>query len=135
MPVYDTTGPYSDPDVAIDVEKGLARDRTAWVKERGGVEEYDGRDVKPEDNGNVSGKHAARVYPVVNKPLRAVSPSSPSPLWGGSASEASRGGGRSNSNGSTPTLCPLPTTGEGNGESVRPLPSWSGRGAASSPRR
>src|SRR5437667_12038949 len=53
FPVYDTTGPYSDPDVAIDVEKGLARPRIAWVKERGGVEEYQGRDIKPVDNGNV----------------------------------------------------------------------------------
>ena len=41
--------------------------RTAWVKERGGVEEYDGRAIKPEDNGNVSGKHAAREYPTVNR--------------------------------------------------------------------
>src|SRR5438874_2236368 len=37
LPVYDTTGPYSDPDVAIDVEKGLPRPRIAWVKERAGV--------------------------------------------------------------------------------------------------
>ena len=44
LPVYDTTGPYTDPNVEIDVEKGLARARTDWVKERGGVEEYDGRD-------------------------------------------------------------------------------------------
>ena len=51
VPVYDTSGPYSDPDITIDVEAGLARPRTAWVKERGGVEEYEGRDVKPEDNG------------------------------------------------------------------------------------
>ncbi len=42
LPVYDTTGVYSDPDVAIDVEKGLARTRIEWVKERGGVEQYDG---------------------------------------------------------------------------------------------
>src|SRR5205807_7296006 len=42
VPVYDTTGPYTDPDVTIDVEHGLTRARTAWVKERGGVEEYDG---------------------------------------------------------------------------------------------
>src|SRR5262245_30366642 len=72
LPVYDTTGPYTDPDVAIDVEKGLRRHRTAWVKERGGVEEYDGRIIKPEDNGNVSGKHLAREYPVVNRPLRGL---------------------------------------------------------------
>ena len=72
VPVYDTTGPYTDPNVEIDVEKGLARDRKAWVKERGGVEEYDGREIKPEDNGNVGEKHAARVYPVVNRPLRGL---------------------------------------------------------------
>ena len=56
----------------IDVEKGLARGRTAWVRERGGVEEYDGRSVKPEDNGNVGEKHAAREYPTVNRPLRGL---------------------------------------------------------------
>ncbi|CAK9039446.1 Phosphomethylpyrimidine synthase (Hydroxymethylpyrimidine phosphate synthase) (HMP-P synthase) (HMP-phosphate synthase) (HMPP synthase) (Thiamine biosynthesis protein ThiC) [Durusdinium trenchii] len=70
VPVYDTSGPYTDPDVTIDVEKGLARTRTAWIKERGAVEEYDGRDVKPEDNGGASGKHLAREFPVRNKPLR-----------------------------------------------------------------
>ena len=37
VPVYDTTGPYTDPDAVIDVEQGLPRRRTAWVKERGGV--------------------------------------------------------------------------------------------------
>jgi phosphomethylpyrimidine synthase len=72
LPVYDTTGPYSDPDVVIDVEKGLSRRRTQWVLERGGVEEYEGRHVKPEDNGNVSGSHMAREYPVENRPLRGV---------------------------------------------------------------
>ena len=40
VPVYDTTGPYTDPDVTIDVEQGLARSRVEWVRERGGVEEY-----------------------------------------------------------------------------------------------
>src|SRR5436305_1633251 len=48
LPVYDTTGPYTDSDVAIDVEKGLSRRRTEWVKERGGVEEYEGREIKAE---------------------------------------------------------------------------------------
>src|SRR5271165_1592020 len=50
LPVYDTSGPYTDPAVTIDVNAGLARNRLAWVKERGGVEEYEGRDIKPEDN-------------------------------------------------------------------------------------
>ncbi len=38
LPVYDTTGPYTDPAVTIDVETGLARTRIEWVKQRGGVE-------------------------------------------------------------------------------------------------
>ena len=70
LPVYDTTGPYTDPAVTIDVEKGLARHRTAWVLERGNVEEYEGRDVKPEDNGGAQGKYLAREFPVKNRPLR-----------------------------------------------------------------
>src|SRR5499433_2415670 len=72
LPVYDTTGPYTDPAVAIDVEKGLPRTRIAWVKERGGVEEYEGRPIQPVDNGNVSGKHLARNFPNTPKPMRAV---------------------------------------------------------------
>ncbi|MBU1288120.1 MAG: phosphomethylpyrimidine synthase ThiC, partial [Alphaproteobacteria bacterium] len=68
--VYDTSGPYTDPSVTIDVEKGLARDRREWVLERGGVEEYEGRHVKPEDNGGANGKYLAREFPVRHKPLR-----------------------------------------------------------------
>ena len=109
LPVYDTTGPYTDPAVAIDVEKGLPRTRIEWVKERGGVEEYEGRPIQPVDNGNVTGKHLARNFPNTPKPWRAISPS---PLWGGSASEASRGGGSATST-STPTPGPSP---QGGGE-------------------
>jgi phosphomethylpyrimidine synthase len=72
LPVYDTTGPYTDPNVTIDVDKGLSRTRLEWVKERGGVEEYQGREVKAVDNGNVSGKHLARNFPNVPKPWRAI---------------------------------------------------------------
>jgi hypothetical protein len=42
--------------------------RIAWVKERGGVEEYEGRDIKPEDNGNVSARTSPRDFP--NTPSR-----------------------------------------------------------------
>jgi len=77
VPIYDPSGPYSDPDATIDVEKGLPRLRTAWVRERGGVEDYQGRDIKPVDNGNVSGKHLARSFPNTPKPLRAISFPSP----------------------------------------------------------
>ena len=70
VPVYDTSGPYTDPAILIDVEKGLARPRTQWVKDRGSVEEYDGRHVKPEDNGGATGKFLAREFPVRHRPLR-----------------------------------------------------------------
>src|SRR6266571_2920736 len=72
VPVYDTTGPYTDPDVTIDVEQGLARTRVEWVRERGGVEDYEGRPIQPVDNGNVSGKHLARNFPSTNRPLRGL---------------------------------------------------------------
>ncbi|MEL6369848.1 MAG: phosphomethylpyrimidine synthase ThiC [Pseudomonadota bacterium] len=73
VPVYDTSGPYTDPAISIDVEKGLTRHRTQWIKERGNVEEYEGREVKPEDNGGATGQYLAREFPIRNRPLRASS--------------------------------------------------------------
>src|SRR6186713_3634725 len=72
LPVYDTTGVYTDNDAVVDVENGLKRTRIEWVKERGGVEQYEGRPIKPVDNGNVSGKHLARNFPNTPKPWRAL---------------------------------------------------------------
>jgi phosphomethylpyrimidine synthase len=72
VPVYDPSGPYTDDMVGIDVEAGLKRTRIEWVRERGGVEEYQGRPIQPVDNGNVSGKHLARAFPVSHRPLRAL---------------------------------------------------------------
>jgi phosphomethylpyrimidine synthase len=72
VPVYDPSGPYTDEIAAIDVEAGLNRTRVAWVRERGGVEDYEGRNVKPEDNGNVGEKHRAREFPVRHRPLAAL---------------------------------------------------------------
>src|SRR6186713_2126275 len=72
LPVYDSTGVYTDNDAVVDVENGLKRTRIEWVKERGGVEEYEGRPIKPVDNGNVSGKHLARNFPNTPKPWRAL---------------------------------------------------------------
>ena len=36
--VYDTSGPYTDPDVEIDITEGLPPLRQAWIDERGDVE-------------------------------------------------------------------------------------------------
>ncbi|MGF1544531.1 MAG: phosphomethylpyrimidine synthase ThiC [Parvularculaceae bacterium] len=72
VPVYDASGPYTDPEMAIDVERGLPRLREGWIAARGGVEDYDGREVKPEDNGGASGQYLAREFPVRNAPRRGV---------------------------------------------------------------
>ncbi|MDH5855916.1 phosphomethylpyrimidine synthase ThiC [Lampropedia aestuarii] len=40
--VYDTSGPYTDPDVAIDIRKGLPAVRAAWIEERGDTEALNG---------------------------------------------------------------------------------------------
>jgi phosphomethylpyrimidine synthase len=72
VPVYDPSGPYTDDNVAIDVERGLKRTRVEWVRERGGVEDYDGRPIQPVDNGNVTGKHLARNFPNTPRPMRGV---------------------------------------------------------------
>ena len=80
--VYDCSGPYSDPAASIDVEHGLARTRTDWVLERGGVEAYEGREPSPLDNGGATGKYLAREFPVRHRPLKAVGFVPPSPLRG-----------------------------------------------------
>ena len=72
MRVYDPSGVYTDNDVAIDVEAGLKRTRVDWVRERGGIEDYDGRPIKPVDNGNVSGKHLARNFPNTPRPMQGL---------------------------------------------------------------
>jgi phosphomethylpyrimidine synthase len=39
--VYDTSGPYTDPNITIDVKKGLPQLRQEWIVGRGDVEELD----------------------------------------------------------------------------------------------
>ncbi|MCW8987650.1 MAG: phosphomethylpyrimidine synthase ThiC, partial [Gammaproteobacteria bacterium] len=40
--VYDTSGPYTDPEVSIDLLKGLPDVRTAWIEERNDTDQLDG---------------------------------------------------------------------------------------------
>ncbi|HMP46636.1 MAG TPA: phosphomethylpyrimidine synthase ThiC, partial [Sphingopyxis sp.] len=49
--VYDTSGPYTDPDARIDIAQGLPELRANWIRSRGDVEEVTQREVRPEDNG------------------------------------------------------------------------------------
>jgi phosphomethylpyrimidine synthase len=57
--VYDTSGPWGDADFHGDVTIGLPALRAKWIRERGDVEEYEGRVVRPIDDGYLSEKHAA----------------------------------------------------------------------------
>ena len=45
--LYDTSGPYTDNNVAIDIQKGLSPVRRDWILARGDVEEYAGRNRRP----------------------------------------------------------------------------------------
>jgi phosphomethylpyrimidine synthase len=56
--VYDTSGPWGDPAFTGAVEQGLPPLRREWILRRGDVEEYEGRQVKPQDNGYLSAQHA-----------------------------------------------------------------------------
>ncbi len=69
--VYDSSGPYSDPKIAIAIERGLPRLRARWIEARGDVEAYAGRDVRPEDNGSVAASHLTPEFPVRHRPLKA----------------------------------------------------------------
>ncbi|MGB9275675.1 MAG: phosphomethylpyrimidine synthase ThiC, partial [Terrimicrobiaceae bacterium] len=56
--VYDTSGPWGDPAFDGDIEKGLPALRREWILKRGDAAEYQGRNVRPEDNGYLSVSHA-----------------------------------------------------------------------------
>ena len=50
--LYDTSGPYTDPEATIDVTRGLEPSaRVQWIADRGDTESYEGRAIRPEDNG------------------------------------------------------------------------------------
>ena len=69
--VYDSSGPYTDPAVRIDITQGLPRVRAAWISGRADVEAYPGRRVQPVDNGLAAGGKAAPEFARLAAPLRA----------------------------------------------------------------
>ncbi len=54
--VYDTSGPFTDPTVTIDITAGLVPLRERWIRARGDVEECAPRATRPEDNGLAPGE-------------------------------------------------------------------------------
>lgn len=58
--VYDCSGPWGDPAFKGDVTQGLPALRRDWILSRADVEEYQGREIKPADNGYLSDVHAEK---------------------------------------------------------------------------
>lgn len=58
--IYDSSGPYTDPTVTIDIKRGLPHVKSSWQRDRGDIAPVaNPREVKPEDNGHASGKNLA----------------------------------------------------------------------------
>lgn len=65
--MYDSSGPYTDPTVTIDIKKGLPRVKSSWQLDRGDIAPVaNPREVKPEDNGHASGKNLAPRFDTSN---------------------------------------------------------------------
>ncbi len=83
--VYDTSGPYTDPSVDIDVTKGIPQIRKAWIESRCDTEEYEGRILVPNDNGysseTLSNKVVAGSKGLARTPKRAKKGKNVSQLW------------------------------------------------------
>ncbi|TXK75910.1 phosphomethylpyrimidine synthase ThiC [Paenibacillus sp. N3.4] len=74
--VYDTSGVYTDVELKTNIRQGLPANRLPWIEERGDVESYVGREVKPEDNGlsSTEASGAVEIFPGLHRrPLRAKS--------------------------------------------------------------
>ena len=72
--LYDTSGPYTDPEVRTDVRFGLPALRAAWIAERGDTEQYQGRTWQPTDDGLKSAdlRNLDAVFSGGRKPVRGV---------------------------------------------------------------
>ena len=69
--VYDCSGPWGDPAFTGTSDEGLPAMRREWILKRGDVEEVDGREVKPQDDGYLSGKHAEFASKAEKNPFAA----------------------------------------------------------------
>jgi len=71
--VYDTSGPYTDPEARIDIRNGLAPLRAKWIEERGDTEELAGPTSKFGVERLLDPKLAELRFNLQRKPRRAKS--------------------------------------------------------------
>jgi phosphomethylpyrimidine synthase len=69
--VYDTSGPYTDPTVKIDIRDGLPALRAGWIMERGDVEQLDGPSSDFGKQRKTDPELAQMRFNLTRKPLRA----------------------------------------------------------------
>ena len=72
LTVYDSSGPYTDPQTDTDIARGLPRTRAEWQLTRGDVEAYEARAVTSADNGFAEGSRLTPAFPIQHPPLRAT---------------------------------------------------------------
>jgi len=74
--VYDTSGPYTDPNAKIDIAAGLPELRAPWIRARGDVQDVTQREVRPEDNGQLGPDRSGGVpaFPNVKKQVLRAKP-------------------------------------------------------------
>ena len=69
--MYDTSGAYTDPDVTIDIAKGLPRVREEWIKARGDVDQLEHFSADYSNERLADGKLDALRFEHIRMPLRA----------------------------------------------------------------
>src|SRR4030088_807874 len=89
--LYDTSGPWGDPDQEHNIRKDLPPLRRDWILKRGDASEYEGRSTRPQDDGYLSESHAKKAaerngtdnqFPGLRRrPLRASAGHPVSQLW------------------------------------------------------
>ena len=73
IPVYDTSGPYGDPNAEIDLKQGLADVRGTWIAERGDTEQLAGLSSEYGQARAHDPQTAHLRFNQITRPLRAKS--------------------------------------------------------------
>ncbi len=71
--LYDTSGPYTDPNVSININQGLPELRKDWINGRNDVEELSESTSTYRKEREVDAQLAAMRFPIIRKPLRSKS--------------------------------------------------------------
>jgi len=72
IPVYDTSGPFSDPDIEIDLMKGMPDVRSNWILERNDTQQLDGPTSEFGQKRQSDPQLANLRFEHINKPRRAL---------------------------------------------------------------